>query len=201
MAKFTKGPKLLISKLRQIQRKVVRETAGETGKVVRSIDTQLRRRIWPAKNLSKQDDPRGIGQRLSSRKEAAYKVDWTAKSDGILIKLAASPHYTAARTPAIMAAFTRLGRAGELARASLLVRKGGRGKKVKGAPTVRIMFSRNPLLKVWADRRDKGEQARRHVVQIDRAVLLAVVMSPAIEKSRKAVLAAWRRGVENGFVG
>ena len=200
MGKHIKGPRLLISKLKDIQRKVVRETAGETGRVVRSIDAQVRKRVWPSRNISKQDDPGGIARRQSSSKNSAYSVDWSARSDGIVIKVKVQGHATAARTPAIIAAFARLGRANDLRRTSLLVRK-GKARKIRNGPTVRLSFASNPLLKVWAERQNKGEQIRRHVVQLDKVILQAVIMDPSLEKSRKAVLAAWKRGVESGFLG
>ena len=196
MSGWRRSPKLLATKLEKIKRQVARETAGETGKVVRTVDAQARKRVFPAKVVSKQDDPRGSGFRQGRSKSDFYNVDWAPSSDGIKVKVQATGHYTGARTPAVLALFRRLGRERALERDSLLVKRGS-----KGGPAVRLYFSRAPLLKIWAEREDKGGQIRRHVTMLDKAMLAALILVPTLEKSSKAVIAAWRRGVQKGFLG
>lgn len=193
MARWTKGPKLLADRLQKIQRKVVRATAGETGVAVRRMDSQLKKRTFPAKQISKQDSPSGQDQKLP--KVAAHSVDWTSNQNGIVIKLVAKAIYTAARTLAIISVFARLGRANQLVRDSLLVRRR------RGGPIKRISLNADPKLKAWAERPERGRQIRRHVVLADKPVLAILSVGPTVEKSQRALLAAWKRGLKNGFVG
>lgn len=190
---WKRSPKLLISKLEKIKKQVVRETGGETGKVVRYLDNDTKRKVFPAKNVSKQDSPSGLGFRQGGSKASNVRIDWSARADGIVITLGVFSHYTGARTAAMISILTKLGRQDQLKRQSLIVKRRGKGGQQ------RLSFASYPSLQVWADRRDKGEQIRRHVVLLDKAIMLALILAPVLEKNTKRVIEAWKRGLQKGF--
>ncbi|TXH16686.1 MAG: hypothetical protein E6R03_05080 [Hyphomicrobiaceae bacterium] len=190
---WKRSPKLLISKLEKIKKQVVRETAGETGQVVRVLDNQTKRRVFPAKKVSKQDSPTGLDFRQSGNKSSNVQVDWRVNADGIVIKVGVLGHYTGARTPGVVNIMNRMGRAQQLLRTGLTVRR-------KSGTLQRLQFSTHPSLLVWAEREDKGQQFRRHVVLLDKAMMAALILGPVIANNTKRIFAAWKRGFQKGFL-
>ncbi len=203
--RWKRGPKLTQDRLQKIRRQVARETAGVTGTVTRSLDSGLRGRVYPAARVSKQDSPSGRDERQARNRTGLVQTDWTASAEGIRVKAIVAGHWTGARTPSIRGVMVYLGRQRELHRTSLLVIPGPRGmrareKAARGRRAHRVEFAQASRLAVWAERQNKGLQALRHVVQLDRQMLEAMIMGPELRKKKKSFISAWKRGLKQGFV-
>lgn len=203
--RWKRSPKLTVAKIQKIRRQVERETQGVTGTVTRALDTGLRKQLYPAARVSKQDSPAGRDERQGRNKTGLVQVSWSASSQGVSIKARVTGHYTGARTPAIQGVMRYLGRQRELKRESLLVVPGRRGVRARdriaqGGRVHRVEFAQAPRLAVWAQRENKGLQALRHVVLLDRQILDALIMSPVLKKRRNSIINAWKRGLKQGFL-
>lgn len=191
---WKRSPRLLTRKFEKIRKDVIRETSGETGAVVRLLDNQTKRVVFPSKNVSKQDAPSGLGFRQGGSKSSNVQVNWDVRTDGIVIKVGVLAHYTGGRTAGMIGVLQKLGRQAQLLRDSLIVKRKGSGA------LQRLRFSTTPSLQVWAERRDKGEQVRRHVVLLDKAIMAALILTPVVDRNLKKVFAAWKRGLQKGFL-
>lgn len=202
---WKRSPKLTTQKLQRIRRQVVRETTGTTGQLARYFDNQTRKRVAPAKNVSKQDDPSGKGYRQGASRAGLTDVNWRAGADGIVIVVGVRGHYTGARSKAIRGVLRYLGRERELKRSSLLVVPGSNKKRARdrlaaGGRAHRVTFAQSSRLEIWAGRQSKGLQEDRHVVVVDRRILEALVLGPTVRKGKDKAIRDWRNAFKKGFL-
>lgn len=200
---WKRSPKLLQSRLVAIRRKVVRQTGGATGLVVRSLDTEIRKRVRPVKTISKQDDPSGRERKLS--KGGLSSVSWRGTNDGVTVTATLEGHFTGARTEAVRGVFRYMGRERDLYRTSLLVVPGptrmrARSKMAAGFRPHRVNFASSSRLAIWAERSAKGRQELRHVVALDKRAMELLIMLPSLKKKRESFIRAWKRGLKEGLV-
>lgn len=199
---WKRSPAAVAARLQRVKRKIVRQTSGVTGEIARNLDNALRKRLKPAKRVSKQDSPNGREFPLKSGSSLS-EVDWRTESDSLKILAAVDAHYTGARGSAVSGALRSLGREKELFRGSLLIVRGprklrARDRFLRGYNVDRLNV--RGRLAIWAARTSKGKQELRHVVLLDKALLDRLIMSPTLKRSRDAILKRWRKGVKEGFV-
>lgn len=182
------SPQKLRAAFQAQKRKMERERHGALGKAVSVFEEELKRRVYPARKINKQDAPGGRERSLSRRTPVRVKID--SGSRRAIVSILA--HWTFARArggeSAVESVFRRVGQAEELQRKALIVK----GK--------RLPFKRYPKLEKWAHRRDKGEQYRRHTVRIQSAKAMAILqMDPTVKRTapkfKQIAQEAFRKGL------
>ena len=172
--KFTLSTKALERKLRAQQRAVKRAEEGALGEAATVLEADIKRRVYPAKRVSKQDAPAGRAVQLAGRSPVATRIERSKSTATVRV----ARHWTTARTPAVRATFARLGLADRLTRKGLYVTRDHEF----------VRFSSEPGLLKWAMRADKGQQYFRHVVRLTdpRAIGALQVKPGAAEAFPKA---------------
>ena len=180
------------------KRAMAREAAGALGRAVTVLETQIKKRVKPARRINKQDTTDRKARSLDSRSPVRTSIN-NAKREG---KVTLTRHFTGARSKAVTALFRRFGEESALFRKGLLVgrtRKRGKGqkkglRKLAGPGEQYILFSRNEGkpkdkgIAKWATRKDRGEQLRRHVVRLQKPeIIQALSILPGVAGARTAV--------------
>lgn len=203
---WKRSPRRLISRLEKIRRSVPLEATGSIKRVIAGVKSKIKDRVHPARTLNRQDSPSGKRQQVASGQP--YDVVHTPDAAGVTIRLSLSGYYTGARTEAVQKIFASIGKKSLLVRKTLLVYLGNRGGKKKfrsdvkgrGGREVRLRLSGHGRLQIWAERKMKGEQIRRHVVRLPKEALRRLVMVNTVKTSIPELLSAWQEGIKKGFL-
>lgn len=195
MARF-RGAEALVRRLQRAEKRVLSEAKNATGRAARKLDREAAKRIFLARNVSKQDAPGGRAFRQP--KIRAHRVEISSSSREASIKLEIIGHYTSARSKAIKGALNYLGLSRMTLREGLLLQpQKRRGQRPSAGANFRFYsFAANKRLSDWADRRDKGQQKLRHVLLLNSKIMSALLLSPIIRKSEKAIRASWRQAIK-----
>lgn len=196
------SPAKLARRVQRARNKIERESTGAIGRAADVLGRALRRRVYPSKQISKQDDPSRRGRKLGRRTPIEIKLETPPGESRA--RVAIVPYYTGARTAGIRGAYGRTGRSKDLLRAGLVV-KGGRrlagGAAGPREATRYLRFDQSPGLDAWAHREDKGKQYLRHVVRVEtQDVMQALLMGPALRESEQPILAIWRNVHKAGLL-
>lgn len=203
---WKRRPADLARRYRDVVKKTQVAVSGVTQKSLDLVGSRAVDRMKVARRVSRQDNPRGRDLKPASlRKPAtAYRLD----DRGVTGSVEVFPFWTGARSKAIRGVYGHLNLLKNLQRSSLLVisakRRGVRARDARKAENPpaqrRLSFGANPQLRVWAERADKGRQIDRHSVYVTGQPLRYLVLGPALRRSQADLLAAWREGLQKGFL-
>lgn len=190
------------------KRTMEREAAGAIGRATTVLETSIKSRVFPAKAVSQQDAPANKAIRLAGRSPVRTKI---VKKDNYA-RVTILPHWTPARTKAVQALFFRRGMGAEaLIRKGLVVQRTqrrGKGqkkglRKLQGPGAgefVKFKSARGKSLLAWAQRRDKGEQWRRHVVRLEKPeIIQPLQLDPSVQQSTGLIEGIFRDAARRGF--
>lgn len=181
-----------------------REAAGAIGRAADVLERAVKSRVFPAKAVSQQDAPGKRAITLAGRSPVSTKID--RKNNRARVSLVR--HWTTARTRAVTSLFRRFGEEKALFRPGLVVkrtRKTARGQKkglrrLQGPANEFISFSRDKGLETWAQRREKGEQIRRHVVRLQNPdIIQALQLTPSVKSAEGLIDGIFRDAARRGF--
>lgn len=179
-----KGAREFQRKLKAKERAMQREQAGALGEAVTAVEQDIKRRVFPAKRVNKQDAPGGSVVNLAGRSPVSTTIKRSAGTAVVRV----SRHWTPARTAGVRSTFQAVGLGAKLERRGLYI--GGNF----------VLFSRDPGLKKWAHRPEKGNQYLRHVVRLSEPQVIGRMMvRPGAREAFPKVTKIWLRATRRAF--
>ncbi|MFI0609205.1 MAG: hypothetical protein ACH37Z_15105 [Anaerolineae bacterium] len=184
MSKFSISTKAFQRKLKAKERALEREAAGALGEAATELEKDIKSRVFPVKHVSRQDAPGGTVINLAGRSPVATTIN---RSQGTAV-VRVSRHWTTARTAGVRNTFQSVGLGAKLERRGLYI--GGNF----------VLFSRDPGLKKWAHRPEKGNQYLRHVVRLSEPQVIGRMMvRPGAREAFPKVTKIWLRATRRAF--
>lgn len=162
---FVRG---LERKARAVRADVSKTSREAADMVVSSAE----KRSHPRRRVTQQDAPRALSPRRALIR---------AVKSGEGYRVSMGGQWGHARDPVVQKVMTQEGHGRKLQRRHLWV---------ESRPNVfhKLLFSRNPGLKAWAERADKGRQIMRHAVRLPADVRMRLTLGPAQAENEEAIM-------------